>query len=169
MDQPTQELQLARDVARAQVRSWERLSAARGMASATRCRFSLAAGVSLPCAPTSAALCWLSLFVGGCSSGCSSMSRTSEPNTRLPARWRSLALHLARGRGSPPLRCAPDPGTPFLDQQTSQMFRSRARYRVMSDSERAAACRGTRTTTSSNWSEEENEQVGDGGGDDGYG
>jgi len=105
------------------------------------------------------ALCSLSLFVAGCSSGCSSISRTPETNMLLPARSQSLALHLARGRGSPPLRFAPDPGTPFLDQQTSQMFRSRARCRVMWESERTAASGCTRTTTTGGL-DKEDEQVG---------
>jgi hypothetical protein len=55
----------------------------------------------------------------GSSSAYASMSRTPQANGLLPAQRARVALHLARGRESPPLRFAPDPGTPFLDQQTS--------------------------------------------------
>jgi hypothetical protein len=48
----------------------------------------------------------------------------TQTNTLLPARSRSLALQLARGRGSPPLRFASTRGPPS-STNTSQMFLAR--------------------------------------------
>src|ERR1700675_4554106 len=50
--------------------------------------------------------------------------RTTQGSTLLPARSGSLALHLARGRGSPPLRFASTRGPPS-STNTSQMFMAR--------------------------------------------
>ena len=63
---------------------------------------------------------------------------TIQTSRLLPARSRNLALRLARGRGSPPLRFASTRGPPS-STTTSQMFVARARRRVGSGSERAAA------------------------------
>src|ERR1700680_3730198 len=56
--------------------------------------------------------------------GWSSISRPPQTTTLLPARSRDLALHLARGRGSPPLRFASTRGPPS-STNTSQMFMAR--------------------------------------------
>ena len=48
----------------------------------------------------------------------------THPKTLLPARSLNLALHLARGRGSPPLRFASTRGPPS-STNTSQMFMAR--------------------------------------------
>src|ERR1700680_2887990 len=53
----------------------------------------------------------------------------------LPARSRNLALHLARGRGAPPLRFASTRGPPS-STNTSQMFMARP------DAERGAGASG---------------------------
>jgi hypothetical protein len=60
---------------------------------------------------------------------------STQTTTLLPARSRSLALHLARGRGSPPLRFASTRGPPS-STNTSQMFMARP------DAERGARASG---------------------------
>src|SRR5271169_1738310 len=74
--------------------------------------------------------------------GCPPLSRRGTPaSTRLPARSRSLALHLASRKGvpAPPLRF--DPGTPFLDQHITDVY-GEARCRVV-NGERAGSSRLT--------------------------
>jgi len=61
----------------------------------------------------------------------------TQMNRLLPARSRFLALHLARGRGSSPFRCAPTRRPPS-STNTSQMFMARP------DTERVAGASGQR-------------------------
>lgn len=62
---------------------------------------------------------------GDCSSGVFVWVFVYKPNTQtntlLPARSRSLALYLARGRGSPPLRSAPTRGPPSSTQHITDV------------------------------------------------
>jgi len=83
----------------------------------------------------------------GCPVGRLSLGETAECDTPLPARSGNVALHLARGRGSPPLPLRFDPGTPFLDQHNTNVY---WRGQMQSgERERAGSSQlmdGTRTT-----------------------
>ena len=85
----------------------------------------------------------------------------TQTNTLLPARSRSLALHLTRGRGVPASPLRSKPGTPFLDP-THHRCSGRGQMQSGSGSERAAASRGSSVTTKE-WSEKEDDRWGSGG------
>jgi hypothetical protein len=81
----------------------------------------------------------------GCSFGCTSIRRTPETDTLLPARGRDLALRLALRKGVPASPLRSNPGTPFLDPPHHRCFGG-ARRRAWEGSERAAGWKW-RTTT----------------------
>jgi hypothetical protein len=81
----------------------------------------------------------------GCSFGCTSIRRTPQTNTLLPARGRDLALRLALRKGVPASPLRSNPGTPFLDPPHHRCFGG-ARRRAWEGSERAAGWKW-RTTT----------------------
>jgi hypothetical protein len=86
-------------------------------------------------------------------SGCQSLRVSGwlsgyEPDTHLAAlllaRSRDLALHLARGRGSPPLRFASTRGPPSSTNTSTDVY-GKARCRAWCGSERAAVSEWTTT------------------------
>lgn len=81
----------------------------------------------------------------GCSFGCTSIRRTPQTDTLLPARGRDLALRLALRKGVPASPLRSNPGTPFLDPPHHRCFGG-ARRRAWEGSERAAGWKW-RTTT----------------------
>jgi hypothetical protein len=81
----------------------------------------------------------------GCSFGCTSIRRTPQTDTLLPARGRDLALRLALRKGVPASPLRSYPGTPFLDPPHHRCFGG-ARRRAWEGSERAAGWKW-RTTT----------------------
>lgn len=81
----------------------------------------------------------------GCSFGCTSIRRTPQADTLLPARGRDLALRLALRKGVPASPLRSNPGTPFLDPPHHRCFGG-ARRRAWEESERAAGWKW-RTTT----------------------
>src|SRR6516165_929424 len=73
----------------------------------------------------------------GWSTGRRSLGEAPARGNWLPARSRDLALQLARGRGSPPLRFASTRGPPS-STNTSEDVYGKASCRAVSRSERAA-------------------------------
>src|SRR6516164_9432054 len=74
----------------------------------------------------------------GWSTGRRSLGEAPARGNWLPARSRDLALHLARGRGSPPLRFASTRGPPSSTNTSTDVY-GEARCRAVGGSERAAA------------------------------